>query len=44
MDEMNTLLSTCAFSIFISLLVMVVAINLAYMGRRWINGVRGMGE
>jgi hypothetical protein len=38
-EEINGLLSVCAVGLLLALIVMVVAMNLAYLMRRFINSI-----
>jgi hypothetical protein len=44
MDVVSAALSMCAGSIAGSLLIMVIALNLAYAARRWFTGIKRMGD
>lgn len=42
MNLISAVASMCIGSIFLSIFVMVVAINLAYVARRWYYGIKDM--
>ena len=44
MNTINAMLSMCAGSVLLSLLLMITALSLAYVARRWMRGVGSLSD